>query len=57
MQFQSVVNDKDDVFKMIISINSKVDSEHKLEATALRKSFDVWWPRFAEDLLKIQEEI
>lgn len=56
VQFQSVVNEADDVFRMITTINSKVDPEHRLETTALRKSFDVWWPQFAEGLQKIQEE-
>ena len=56
VQFQSVVNEKDDVYKMITSINSKVDSEHRLEATPLKKYFDAWWPQLAKDLRTIHEE-
>jgi hypothetical protein len=56
VQFQSVVNEKDDVYKMITSINSKVDSEHRLEATPLKKYFDAWWPQLAKELRTIHEE-
>jgi hypothetical protein len=56
VQFQSVVNEESDVYKMITSINSKVDSEHRLEATHLRKYFDAWWPQLAKDLRTIHEE-
>ncbi len=48
-QFQYVVNEQADVFKLIVSINSKVDTK-PLPADKLEKAFDRCWPDLKREL-------
>jgi hypothetical protein len=43
-QFQSVVNDEDDILKMMNSLNNAEEDSLQLKPDALKKSFKVWWP-------------
>lgn len=54
LQFQSTIHDKDDVFKLLKSINM-VCGEHGIEETRLEKTFDVWWPKLDEELAAIDD--
>ena len=52
-QFQATIYDRDDIFNLLRSINSRVDEEHQVAFDVLRKEFDAWWP----DLQKRVDEI
>ncbi len=55
VQFQSTVNEKEDIFKLITSIN---DAEEKsLPIDRLRTIFDVWWPKLEEALSKLPSDL
>lgn len=53
LQFQSTVNEQADVFKLIASLNNAMPESEKLEDSALKKSFDVWWPELEKALRAI----
>jgi hypothetical protein len=55
LQFQSTIFEKDDVKKLILSLN-KSCGEFSLKEELLAKTFDVWWPKLEEDLSKIKDE-
>ena len=44
LQFQSTVNEKTDVLKLLVSLNGAMDDQGRLEEGSLKKSFEVWWP-------------
>lgn len=50
LQFQSTVYEKDDVAKLMQSINNRLQDRERLDDVLLRKSFDVWWPQLEEQL-------
>jgi hypothetical protein len=54
LQFQSTIQEKEDIFKLIKSINNACD-ENALDDIRLEKVFNVWWPSLEEDLNKINE--
>ncbi|NML73797.1 TIR domain-containing protein [Rhizobium sp. S-51] len=54
VQFQSTINEKEDIFKLLNSIN---DAEEKsLPIDRLRTIFDVWWPKLEEHLSKLESK-
>ncbi len=53
LQFQSTTFDKDDVKKLIHSLNSANDSP-MLDETRVDPIFDVWWPKLEENLNEIK---
>ena len=55
LQFQSTVFEKEDIKKLLKTIN-KACGEEKLNDTQLAKTFDVWYPTLETDLNKIQVE-
>jgi len=55
LQFQSTVFEREDVYKLIKSINSACGSEC-LEEARLERSFGVWWPQLEKLLNEISEE-
>lgn len=55
LQFQSVVYAKEDVRKLVISIN-KAQREDKLEESRLDRIFNVWWPKLEKDLSELAAE-
>lgn len=52
LQFQSTIQDRDDVFKLIKSINQAC-GELGLDEARLEKVFDVWWSSLEQDLNSI----
>lgn len=52
-QFQATVYEREDIFNLLRSINSRIDAEHQVGFDVLRKEFDAWWP----DLQKRIDEI
>ena len=52
LQFQSTIFDKDDVEKLLQTLN-KACGESCLKDEMLKKSFDVWWPNLEDKLSKI----
>lgn len=55
LQFQSTVFDRDDVFKLLKSINAACGQDG-LEESRLEKSFGVWWPQLEKLLGEIPAE-
>lgn len=54
VQFQSAVFDREDIKKLITTLN-KACGEFGLKDDLLNKSFDIWWPKLKEELDKIKE--
>ena len=54
LQFQSTVLEKEDIHKLLKSINAACGSEG-LEDARLAKSLDVWWPQLEQQLNAISE--
>ncbi|HVU89637.1 MAG TPA: hypothetical protein VHD36_20070 [Pirellulales bacterium] len=54
LQFQSALNEKEEVFKIVKSINNRIDEHERIADLQLRKSFDVWWDHLAEDLMELE---
>ncbi len=55
-QFQSVVNVKDDVLRMVKSINEMQEQEKKLDVNALEEAFAMWWPKLDEKFGQIAND-
>jgi TIR domain len=55
-QFQAVVNDEQDVKKLVDSINNSQPEPERLEKSMLAESFQVWWPTLKKRLAEIQRE-
>lgn len=53
LQFQSVIFKKDDVKKLVLSINNAL-VENKLEKERLQKIFDVWWANLEKELRELE---
>ncbi len=56
LQFQSTIYEKEDVLKLLHSINSSNDPKF-LEEARLESTFDVWWPRLQTNLDLIESKI
>lgn len=56
LQFQSAIYDKEEVFKMLTSVNYTCGSD-QLEDTRLNKVFEVWWPQLKDKLDKLESRI
>jgi hypothetical protein len=50
LQFQSTIFEKDDISKLIVSINNSQDESDKLDELRLKKVFDVWWSQLNDQL-------
>jgi hypothetical protein len=57
VQFQSTIFEKDDVFKLLQSINKRLDEDKQLEELYLRKSFEVWWSELETKLQTLKDSI
>lgn len=55
LQFQATVFEKDDVRKLMMTLNLSC-GEVGLREELLTKTFDVWWPRLEESLNEIKNE-
>lgn len=55
LQFQSTIFEKEDVFKLIKSINQSCE-EQAIPQAMLEKAFEVWWPSLKKDLDAIPED-
>lgn len=53
LQFQSTIFNKDDVFKLLKTLN-KACGEDQLTEERLDKAFNVWWPTLEEELDKLK---
>lgn len=55
LQFQSTILEKDDVLKLLKSINSACGQD-ALDISRLEKTFNVWWPQLEKQLNEIPED-
>jgi len=56
LQFQSTIFDQDDIFKLLKSINKRIDEEERLEEAKLERAFGVWWNELESSLKGIPTE-
>lgn len=56
LQFQSTIFEKQDVARLVASINRKLANEDQLDEGLLQKSFDVWWPQLKATLDALPQE-
>jgi hypothetical protein len=56
LQFQSTIYEKEDVFKLIKTMNTACVDE-SIDDSRLDKSFDVWWPILEEGLDSLGDEL
>jgi hypothetical protein len=54
-QFQHTANSKDDLKKLLFSINDK--KEHVLQKDALEDAFEMWWSKLETKLTEIEKEV
>ncbi len=55
LQFQSTISDKEDVRKLVHSLN-KAEETGLIDEGRLDGIFDVWWPRLAEQLDELKRQ-
>ena len=55
LQFQSTIFEKEDVKKLLVTLN-KSCGDAGLKEESLTKTFEVWWPNLEESLNKIESE-
>lgn len=53
LQFQSTVAERDDVKKLLHSLNA-ADENHPIDAARLDDIFEVWWPKLEERLTSLK---
>lgn len=53
VQFQSTLFTKEEVKKLVRSINESEDEASRLDDNRLNTCFDVWWPRLEEQLNRV----
>jgi hypothetical protein len=54
--FQAVVNEQQDVFRLLESINGRQEAAQQLEKGLLKEAFEVRWPKLGDDLARIAKE-
>ena len=54
LQFQETVYQKDDIRKLLMTINNDCDESH-LDENQLNETFDLWYPRLDEKLKEIKQ--
>lgn len=54
-QFQSVIFEKTDVLKLVVSINEQIPEKNRLTEATLSKSFERWWPQLEDDLHRLEQ--
>jgi hypothetical protein len=57
-QFQSTVYQKEDVFRLLRSINNRLDSDVQLSHELLEQEFEHWWPELSaklDSIIDVQE--
>jgi hypothetical protein len=52
-QFQFTINEKEDIFTLLRSINGQMDPDRQLPFEVLRREFDTWWPELEGKLLEV----
>jgi hypothetical protein len=56
LQFQSTIFTKEDISKLIQSINKTATDDEKLDETRLKKVFEVWYPELKDQLEKLPKD-
>ena len=55
LQFQSVIFEKDELFKLVSSVNNRIPQKNQLNESLLEKAFNVWWPHLEVDLKELEK--
>jgi hypothetical protein len=54
LQFQSTILERDDVLKLIKSINARCPEAERLKMDRLDKAFSIWWPELERELGRLE---
>ncbi|MEM1012206.1 MAG: TIR domain-containing protein [Planctomycetota bacterium] len=54
LQFQSTLHQKDEVEKLVASINKTLPEEERLDDERLKRGFSVWWPELERELSSVE---
>jgi len=57
LQFQSTTFEKEDIQKLLKSINNRIDEEERLEESKLERAFNVWWSELESTLNEIPSTV
>lgn len=57
LQFQSTTFEKDDIQKLLTSINKRIDEDERLPDATLERAFGVWWPELEESLNRVKTTV
>lgn len=55
LQFQSAIYEREEVFKLLKSINKRIDEANQITDEQLQKAFGVWWPQLDQALRDIPD--
>lgn len=55
LQFQSTVMEKEDISRLVASINAAMPEGEQLDGPRLSKVFEVWWPQLKTELDKLPD--
>lgn len=55
LQFQSVIYERDELLKLVQSINRRLEEAERLSEEHLQRTFEVWWPRLQQEFEQISE--
>ena len=50
LQFQSTIFEKDDIHKLLKSLNQRLKESERLKDDAIKRALDVWWPQLESTL-------
>ena len=56
-QFQHTVSTKEDVLKLLSTINSRQEPQSQLAKESLHAALEVWWPRLKNELEALEKEV
>jgi len=56
LQFQSALCERDEIEKLLHSINASLPEDEKLEEGRIKKVFEVWWPELKHQLEKLRKD-
>lgn len=60
LQFQSTIYSKEEMKKLVGSLNNKLEQDGQLKAGQLDKAFEVWWPelkKVLDDIIKNESKV
>lgn len=57
LQFQSTIFEKEDIYKLLISINNRINEDERLQEVKLERAFNVWWNELENTVNSINKTV